>query len=49
MHSAAVLLLRVLVAVFAVDHQAALVYLDVDVLVDVDPGQLEANDSVVAQ
>src|SRR6516225_7623888 len=46
--SAAVFLLRTLVAVFAVDYQAALVYLDVDVFLDVNTRQLQADDRVVA-
>jgi hypothetical protein len=36
-------LLCVRVAVLAVDNQAALVYLDVDVLLHVDTGQLYAT------
>src|SRR5262245_5637671 len=45
---AGVLLLGVLVAVFAMDHQAAVVDLDVDVLVDVNTRQFQTHHRVVA-
>src|ERR1700749_724563 len=47
-HGAAVFLVGVLVTVFAVDHQAATIHLDVDVLLDVDARQFHPYDRVVA-
>src|SRR6478609_6099632 len=45
---APVLFLGAFVAAFATNDELALVDLDVDVLLDVDTGQLEANDGIVA-